>query len=126
MVQSKKISEWLGEEPMSEFELARVVLRGLPLTTQAIFLEHGITKDEFHRIVIPLRTYRHRKERLNRGENEVLTPDESDKAVRAARILALAERVFANRDKALSWMRKSKKRFDGDTPMDLLRTEAGA
>lgn len=125
MVQAQKVSEWLGEEPMSEFDLARVVLRGLPLTTQAIFLGHGITKDEFHRIVIPLRTYRHRKERLNRGENEMLTPDESDKAVRAARVLALAERVFANRDKALSWMRKPKKRFDGETPMDMLRTEAG-
>lgn len=125
MVQAQKVSEWLGEKPMSEFDLARVVLRGLPLTTQAIFLRHGITKDEFHRIVIPLRTYRHRKERLNRGENEMLTPDESDKAVRAARVLALAERVFANRDKALSWMRKPKKRFDGETPMDMLRTEAG-
>lgn len=125
MMQAQKVSEWLGEEPMSEFDLARVVLRGLPLTTQAIFLRHGITKDEFHRIVIPLRTYRHRKERLNRGENEMLTPDESDKAVRAARVLALAERVFANRDKALSWMRKPKKRFDGETPMDMLRTEAG-
>ena len=125
MVQAQKVSEWLGEKPMSEFDLARVVLRGLPLTTQAIFLRHGITKDEFHRIVIPLRTYRHRKERLNRGENEMLTPDESDKAVRAARVLALAERVFANRNKALSWMRKPKKRFDGETPMDMLRTEAG-
>jgi len=126
MVQVRKISEWLGEKPMTEFEMAQVVRRGLPLTTQTTFLEHGLTKDEFHSIVIPLRTFRHRKERLNRGLKEVLTPDESDKAMRAARVLALAEQVFANREKALAWMRKPKKRFEGETPMDLLQTEAGA
>jgi putative toxin-antitoxin system antitoxin component (TIGR02293 family) len=125
-VQVRKIAEWLGAEPKTEFELAQVVRRGLPLTTQAVFLSHGLTKDEFHHIVIPLRTFRHRKERLNKGREEMLTPDESDKAVRAARVLALAERAFANRDKALAWMRKPKKRFEGETPMQMLQTEAGA
>ena len=125
-VQPRKIAEWLGAEPATEFELAMIVRRGLPLATQTTFLEHGITKDEFHYIVIPLRTFRHRKERLNKGLEEVLSPDESDKALRAARVLALAERVFANRDKALSWMRKPKKRFQGESPMQMLQTEAGA
>lgn len=125
-VQVSKIAEWLGTEPKSEVEMARIVRKGLPLTTQLTLLEHGLTKEEFHGIVIPLRTFRHRKERLNRGLEEVLSPDESDKAFRAARVLALAERVFANRDKALSWMRKPKKRFDGETPMQMLQTEAGA
>lgn len=97
-IQVRKIAEWLGAEPTTEFELAQVVRRGLPLTTQAVFLSHGLTKGEFHHIVIPLRTFRHRKERLNKGLEEMLTPDESDKAVRAARVLALAERVFANRE----------------------------
>jgi putative toxin-antitoxin system antitoxin component (TIGR02293 family) len=125
-VQARKIAEWLGAEPSTEFELAMIVRRGLPLATQTTFLEHGITKDEFHYIVIPLRTFRHRKERLNKGLEEVLSPDESDKALRAARVLALAERVFANRNKALSWMRKPKKRFQGESPMQMLQTEAGA
>jgi putative toxin-antitoxin system antitoxin component (TIGR02293 family) len=121
-----KIAEWLGTEPGNEFDLARIVRRGLPLTTQTAMVEHGLTKDEFHHIVIPLRTFRHRKERLNKGIQELLTADESDKALRAARVLALAERVFANREKALSWMRQAKKRFEGETPMQLLQTEAGA
>lgn len=125
-VQVRKIAEWLGTNPATEFELTRIVRQGLPLSTQAIFLERGMTKDEFHHIVIPLRTFRHRKERFNKGLNEVLTADESDKALRAARVLALAERVFANRDKALSWMRKPKKRFENATPMQMLQTEAGA
>jgi putative toxin-antitoxin system antitoxin component (TIGR02293 family) len=121
-----RIAEWLGAEPRTDFELAQIVRRGLPLRTQASFLSHGMTKDEFHLIVIPLRTFRHRQERLNKGLDELLSPDESDKAVRAARVMALAERVFANRDKALSWMRKAKKRFEGETPMQMLQTEAGA
>ena len=122
----RRIAEWLGAEPRTDFELAQIVRRGLPLRTQAIFLSHGMTKEEFHRIVIPLRTFRHRQERLNKGQDELLSPDESDKAVRAARVMALAERVFANRDKALAWMRKAKKRFEGETPMQMLQTEAGA
>jgi putative toxin-antitoxin system antitoxin component (TIGR02293 family) len=125
-VQVHRIAEWLGAEPRTDFELAQIVRRGLPLRTQAIFLSHGMTKEEFHRIVIPLRTFRHRQERLNKGLDELLSPDESDKAVRAARVMALAERVFANRDKALAWMRKAKKRFEGETPMQMLETEAGA
>jgi putative toxin-antitoxin system antitoxin component (TIGR02293 family) len=124
--QVSQIAEWLGEQPKSEFDLAQIVRRGLPLTVLAVFLSQGMTKDEFHQIVIPHRTFRHRTERRNKGVEEVLTPDESDKAVRAARVLANADRVFANREKALSWMRQAKKRFNGETPMHMLQTEAGA
>ena len=125
-MQVAEVAEWLGAEPRSELDLTQIVRRGLPLTTQAIFLSHGVTKDEFYSIVIPLRTFRHRTERLNKGRDEVLTADESDKALRAARIFTLAERVFADRDKAFAWLRKSKKRFGGETPMQMLQTEAGA
>lgn len=124
--QVKQIAEWLGEKPKSEFDLARIVRKGLPLTIQSAFLSHGMTKDEFHLIVIPHRTFHRRTERRNKGIEEVLTPDEADKAVRAARVLTLAERVFANHEKAFSWMRKAKKRFNGETPMEMLQTEAGA
>jgi putative toxin-antitoxin system antitoxin component (TIGR02293 family) len=122
----RQIAEWLGAKPRNEFDLARIVRKGLPLTIQSVFLSHGMTKEEFYMIVIPHRTFRHRTERLNKGLPEVLTPDESDKALRAARVLSLAEQVFANRDKAFSWMRKAKKRFNGETPMEMLQTEAGA
>ena len=120
------IIDWLGAESANDYELAQNVRHGLALETQNSLLEHGMTRDEFHRIVIPQRTFRHRTERRNRGLQEVLSPEESDKAVRAARILSLAERVFADREKALSWMRQPKKRFHGDTPMTMLETETGA
>ncbi len=120
------VIDWLGAQSANDYELAQNVRHGLALETQDSLLQHGMTRDEFHRIVIPQRTFRHRTERRNRGLQEVLSPEESDKAVRAARILVLAERVFAEREKALSWMRQPKKRFHGDTPMTMLETETGA
>ncbi len=124
--QPLRIADWLGTESRTELGLAQTVRHGLPLNTQAALLSHGLTKDEFHLIVIPQRTFRHRTERLNKGVRELLSVDESDKALRAARVLALSEKVFASREKALSWMRQAKKRFEGETPMTMLQTEAGA
>ena len=123
---AQEIAGWLGTKSESEYDLAQSVRHGLSLELQGAFLAQGLTREEFHRIVIPQRTFRHRTERRNKGLQEVLSPEESDKAVRAARVLALAERVFAARDKALSWMRQPKKRFHGDTPMTMLETETGA
>lgn len=52
--------------------------------------------------------------------------DESGRAARVARSIALAEQTFANRDKAGRWLRRNLSTLGGRTPMELLRTEAGA
>ncbi len=122
----ESIGGYLGEEFSSDMELARIVRRGLPLGVQAALLSHGLTREEFHAIVISPRTLKHRRARAAKGAGRHLSSDESDKALRAARILALAERVFSSREKAFSWMRKPKIRFDGETPMQMLASEAGA
>jgi putative toxin-antitoxin system antitoxin component (TIGR02293 family) len=122
----QEVAGWLGAVSANEYDLAQDVRQGLSLEIQKTLLDHGLSREEFHRIVIPQRTFRHRTERRNKGLQEVLSPEESDKAVRAARVLALAERVFAAREKALSWMRQPKQRFHGDTPMTMLETETGA
>ncbi len=116
----QNISVWLGQSVKSESELAEVVQRRIPTQIVSTFVARGLTRDEFHDVVIPLRTFKHRKTRA-----EDLSIDESDKALRMARVLALAEDVFGNRDKALAWMRKPKRRFAGETPMHMLQTEAG-
>ena len=71
-VQARLVGEWLGTESKNELDLAQIVRRGLPLATQISLLSHGMTKDEFHLIVIPHRTFRHRTERLNKGLGEVI------------------------------------------------------
>lgn len=83
--------------------------------------DRGLSQSEVYSLVIPQRTLKHRrirKENLNRKE--------SDRAIRTARILALAQRVLGSAERALRWMRESKRRFAGRTPLDLCVTGAGA
>jgi putative toxin-antitoxin system antitoxin component (TIGR02293 family) len=56
----------------------------------------------------------------------VPTNEESDRAIRTARITGLAEKVFGDDTKASRWLRKPKTRLHGQTPIDLLTSEAGA
>ena len=45
--------------------------------------------------------------------------------VRMARIVALAEEVFGNHEKALLWLRTPDDRLAGRNPLSMLQTEAG-
>lgn len=118
----RRIEEKLGVTPLrSDLDLARLVEGRLPLTSVDALTDHGISNEEIYSFIVPRRTLVHRKTR-----HESLTHDESDRAVRVARIAALAEEVFGDELKASRWLRKAKVRFEGRTPLDLLRTEAGA
>jgi putative toxin-antitoxin system antitoxin component (TIGR02293 family) len=72
-------------------------------------------------LVVPRRTF---ARRLKAGAR--LSPEETDRAVRLARVTAHAERVFGDRTKAHRWMRKPSPMLDGATPLVLLKTETGA
>jgi putative toxin-antitoxin system antitoxin component (TIGR02293 family) len=52
--------------------------------------------------------------------------DETDKALRLARITELGEKVFGNKEKANRWLRKQKRSLDGQSPLTYLGSEAGA
>jgi putative toxin-antitoxin system antitoxin component (TIGR02293 family) len=77
--------------------------------------------EEIDSLVIPKRTLARRNAR-----DEDLSPDETDKALRLARIATEADRVFANTKKADSWLRTPLSRLSGHTPLELLKSEAGA
>jgi putative toxin-antitoxin system antitoxin component (TIGR02293 family) len=82
---------------------------------------HGYSEDEIFALVVPKRTLARRK-----AANERLTVEETDKALRLARIAAQAERVFGEADKAHRWLRKPKRALQGETPLAYLASEAGA
>jgi putative toxin-antitoxin system antitoxin component (TIGR02293 family) len=84
-------------------------------------IEGGLSDAEAYRLILPRRTYTHRV-----AKNEPLTRDESDRAVRIARVTSKAEDLFGDAEKAWRWLRNPKIRFDGKTPMEMLATEAGA
>ena len=118
----RRLETKLGVNPLrSDRDLARLVEQRLPLTSVESLSQHGMTDEEIYRLIVPRRTLVHRKSR-----REPLTHDESDRAVRIARMASLAEEVFGDDAKAARWLRKPKSRFDGRTPFELLSTEAGA
>jgi putative toxin-antitoxin system antitoxin component (TIGR02293 family) len=117
-----RIQRKLGAKNLhSDQDIARLVEQRLPLSSVESLTSTGLSDDEIYRYVVPRRTLVHR-----RSKREPLTHEESDRAVRMARITSLAEEIFGQDAKAARWLRKPKDRFEGRTPMELLRTEAGA
>lgn len=118
----RRVETKLGVNPLrSDRDLARLVEQRLPLTSVESLAKHGMSDEEIYRLIVPRRTLVHRKSR-----REPLTHEESDRAVRIARMASLAEEVFGDDAKAARWLRKPKSRFDGRAPFELLSTEAGA
>lgn len=116
-----RIRDALGmPQIQSDDDILKAVENRMPVTVVGALIAAGLTQEEVHSLIVPQRTLSHRKAR-----NEPLSADESDRAARVARVVALAERVFADHEKAMRWLRKPKRRFDGRTPMEMLTTEAG-
>src|SRR6266404_4768582 len=55
-----------------------------------------------------------------------LSPDESDKVIRFARLLEHATNVFGDVDKARSWLKFPQRGLGGAVPLDYAETEIGA
>jgi putative toxin-antitoxin system antitoxin component (TIGR02293 family) len=55
-----------------------------------------------------------------------LSPDESDKVMRFARLLAHATDVFGDIDKARAWLKFPQHGLGGTVPLDYAETEIGA
>ena len=93
------------------------------LATGAIerLLQSGLTDNEIYSLIVPRRTLTHR-----RARHEALSQEESDRAVRLARIAALGEQAFGDSVRAWHWLRAGKRQFKGRSPLQLTATEAGA
>jgi putative toxin-antitoxin system antitoxin component (TIGR02293 family) len=102
-------------------DLVDLVEKRLPASTVKALVNGGLSDLEAFQLILPRRTLAHRL-----ANRERLSKDESDKAVRVARITAMAELVFGAPERAWRWMRKPKRRFRGKTPIELLASEAGA
>jgi putative toxin-antitoxin system antitoxin component (TIGR02293 family) len=76
--------------------------------------------EELHAVVIPKRTLARRAR-----AGEALTPEETDRALRLARIAIEADRVFGGGDKASRWLRKPNRALGDQPPLALLETETG-
>jgi putative toxin-antitoxin system antitoxin component (TIGR02293 family) len=111
----------LGAVVRSQAELALMVSKRLPLAALRGLSQAGLSDQEIERFVIPQRTRRHRAEK-----NQPLTIDESDRAVRLLRVQTVAEETFGDVDKANSWLRRPLAELQGQMPLAVAQTEAGA
>ena len=82
---------------------------------------HGYSEEEIFALVVPKRTLARRK-----AARDLLTIEETDKALRLERIAVQAEHAFGDPDKAHLWLRKAKRELNGETPLAYLSSEAGA
>jgi putative toxin-antitoxin system antitoxin component (TIGR02293 family) len=105
--------------PNEEVPLAPAARARLDIVSE--LARHGYSETELSELVVPKRTLARR-----RAANELLTVEETDKALRLKRIARLAERVFGDFAKAHRWLRKPKRSLAGRTPLDYLASENGA
>jgi putative toxin-antitoxin system antitoxin component (TIGR02293 family) len=120
MATNPKVFSFIGVKPMSDLDLANLTEKGLPLATIDRLKKHGLTFTEISEVVISPRTLKHRKSR-----KESLSNVETERVVRVARLVELAEQVFGSREKALLWLRSSDDRLDNRSPMQMLKNEPG-
>lgn len=117
-----QIGEWLGvKSPATETEILRIVEGKLAPAVIKRLISLGLERGEIDGIIIPQRTLQHRRSR-----REKLTVEESDRVLRAIRVLSLAESVYGSRERALAWLRKPHARLDGRAPLSLLKTDTGS
>ncbi len=76
--------------------------------------------EELEDLVVARRTLARRK--LLSGK---LSREETDRAMRLARIASEASKVFGNAEKASRWLRGPQAKLSGRTPLSLLESEAG-
>ncbi len=105
----------------SDEDLASLVEKRLPATAVRALVRGGLSDAEVYQLIVPRRTLAHRI-----AKHQPLSKEESDRAVRVARITAKAEQVFGEPERSWRWLRKPKERFHGKTPIEMLATEAGA
>jgi putative toxin-antitoxin system antitoxin component (TIGR02293 family) len=118
----KRVQQMLGVHGLrSDQDLVRLVEERLATGAIERLLQSGLTDDEIYSLIVPRRTLTHRRSR-----RDSLSRDESDRAVRLARIAALAEQVFGDRRRAWHWLRAAKRQFKDRSPLQLTATEAGA
>jgi putative toxin-antitoxin system antitoxin component (TIGR02293 family) len=115
--------EVLGKVITKPDDLARLVREGLPArTVTALAQKLQIGNNVLSRkLGIPQRTLTRRL-----SQRSLLTPSESDRTVRVARVYANAVEMIGDAEKAIEWLRTPNRALGGERPLDQLDTDVGA
>ena len=112
----------LGKTMTSLLELNDAVERGLPKATLRNVVRRVFPDNPEQRIlmnrIVPEATYKRRGERLS--------PAESGRTERLARVIAIAEDVWQDREQARRFLTTPHPEIGGKTPLEAALTELGA
>ncbi len=111
----------VGKRVRSPEDLVERVRKGLPFAALlAVMEQYGISRDALCSILhLSARNF------LRRKEQKRLSPDESDRLYRLARVIAHANRVFESPEESADWIRSPNAALSKQQPVDLLDTDLG-
>lgn len=111
----------LHTTPLSPLDWVLLIRKGFPSKTLESFGAHiGATNAELAEILgISVRALAWRRRKV------ILTPFESERMFRVARVVGRAEKVFGDRAKGLEWLKSPNISLGGVSPMSLLDTYIG-
>jgi putative toxin-antitoxin system antitoxin component (TIGR02293 family) len=110
----------LKREVRSELDLAALVREGLPVAALE-FLARRLMAGEIYRLIGSPRTLQRK-----RAAGTRLSPDESDRLTRVARLIARAEEALGDPATAIHWLRRENRALGGVRPLQALDSDAGA
>jgi putative toxin-antitoxin system antitoxin component (TIGR02293 family) len=104
-------------------DLAHLVRKGLPAGSVTALAEklHVGNSVLSRKLGIPQRTLTRRL-----SQASLLTPSESDRTVRMARLYATAVELIGDEEKAIQWLSTPNRALGGERPLDQLDTDTGA
>jgi len=112
---------FVGRIIHTDLDLVEAVREGLPTqAVDALVSTGALSSDEVEQFVLTEGT-----SLAERKQEEKLSPDESDRLARIARITALANETFGDPAKAARWLRKPCRALGGVVPISLLSTGEG-
>jgi len=113
----------LGRAVKRPDDLAQLIRKGLPATTVTALAEklHLASSVLSRKLGIPQRTLTRRL-----SQASLLTPAESDRTVRMARVYTSAVEMIGDAAKANEWLRTPNRALGGQRPLDQLDTDTGA
>lgn len=114
-----QVGEILEIPLKTQVDVIRLTREGIEPGAMDELVKRGYRKSDIS-WVVPARTLTHR-----RKNHERLTPEESGRWFRAAKLQALAREVLGDDARALGWLHKPRRAFDGLSAIELMQTEAG-
>ena len=120
----------LGKKIKKPIDFDQLIRKGMPQAALYHVKKTFDLSDETLASIIgvSLRTVARRRvvsQKLNKPAAR-LSPVESDRLYRFARILALAEDVFESREDAVEWLNSEQYGLGGAVPFTMLQTDAGS